>query len=236
MTPPRRPPHQRPFATASGARLSRPRRGRTPGSPRRNPTRFCPRSAYSILDCAAIHLKGKNEVAFRPFGLDVPDELGAACKQVKALLDAEKQQQAAIRNAIFAAPPWKAGTAVGKALAALTHKTGFATLEKLATFSDQEQARLTRLTEDLSKNPATAAAEQKLRADPIKRLGDALTAIAAATTEDAVGRVLALHRDAATKREAARLAAAGLFGTNSLPGCGRGGMARPVASGPPLFN
>jgi hypothetical protein len=35
-------------------------------------------SAISVFDadCAAVHLKGKNEVAFRPFGLDVPHELG----------------------------------------------------------------------------------------------------------------------------------------------------------------
>jgi hypothetical protein len=36
-------------------------------------------------------LKNKNEVAFRPFGLDVPDELGDACKRVKVLLDTEKK-------------------------------------------------------------------------------------------------------------------------------------------------
>lgn len=101
-------------------------------------------SAISVFDsdCAAVHLKGKNEVAFRPFGLDVPDELGTACKQVKALLDAEKKQQEAARNAIFTAPPWKAETAVGKALAALTHKTSVAMLEQLAALTDQERLGL----------------------------------------------------------------------------------------------
>ena len=179
-------------------------------------------SAISVFDadCAAVHLKNKNEVAFRPFGLDVPDELGNACKRVKALLDTEKKQQADARNAIFTTPPWKTTTAVGKALAALTHATDAAKLEKLATLSEQEQARLTRLTEDLSKNPATAAAEQKLKADRIKRLGDALAMIAAGTTDDVLNRLLALHRDAMAKRSAARLAAQGLFGTDSLPDVG----------------
>jgi hypothetical protein len=179
-------------------------------------------SAISVFDsdCAAVHLKGKNEVAFRPFGLDVPDELGTACKQVKALLDAEKKQQETARNAIFTAPPWKAGTAVGKAVATLTHKSSLAMLEKLAALSDGEQARLTRLTEDLSKNPATAAAEQKLKADRIKRLINALRVIAAATADDAFSHLLALHRDATAKRAAARLAAEWLFGTDSLPDVG----------------
>lgn len=179
-------------------------------------------SAISVFDsdCAAVHLKGKNEVAFRPFGLDVPDELGTACKQVKARLDTEKKEQEAARNAMFAAPPWTAATAVGKALAALTHKTNVATLEKLAALSVEEQARLTRLTEDLSKNPATAAAEQRLKADRIKRLGDALTVIVAGTADEVFTRVLALQQDAAAKRGAARLAAHGLFGTGALPDVG----------------
>ncbi len=179
-------------------------------------------SAISVFDadCAAVHLKGKNEVAFRPFGLDVPDELGGACKQVKALLEAEKKQQEAARNAIFVAPPWKATTAVGKALVELTHKTAVAALEKLAALTAQEQARLARLTEDLSKNPATAAAEQKLKAERVKRLGCALAVIAAGTADDVLDRLLALLRDAAAKRKAAQLAAQRLFGADSLPDVG----------------
>jgi hypothetical protein len=176
-------------------------------------------SAISVFDadCAAVHLKSKNEVAFRPFGLDVPDELGTACKQVRSRLDAEKKLQEAASNAIFTTPPWKPTRAVGKALAALTYKTDVATLEKLATLSEPEQARLTRLTEDLSKNPATAAAEQTLKADRIKHLGEALAVIATGTADDVLSHLLALHRDAAAKRAAARLAALGLFGTDCLP-------------------
>ena len=179
-------------------------------------------SAISVFDadCAAVHLKGKNEVAFRPFGLDIPDELGNACKQVKALLETEKKQQEGARNAIFATPPWKPTTAVGKAIAALTHATDPALLETLATLREGEQARLVRLTEDLSKNPATAAAEQKLKTDRIKRLAETLAVIAARTGDDAITALRALGRDAAIKRAAARLAAQGLFGTDSLPEAG----------------
>jgi hypothetical protein len=186
-------------------------------------------SAVSVFDsdCAAVHLKGKNDVAFRPFELDVPDELGTACKQVKTQLDAERKQLEAVRNAIFTAPPWKTDTAVGKALTALTHETDFTMLQELAVLSDQEQARLARLTEHLSKNPATAAAKQKLKSDRIKRLGDALMVIAAGTADDAFSHVLALHKDTTAKRAAARFAAEGLFGTDSLPDVG-GEVWRPL--------
>lgn len=179
-------------------------------------------SAISVFDadCAAVHLKDKNPVAFRPFGLDVPDELGVACKQVKALLETEKKQQESARNAIFAAPPWKAATAAGTAVAALTHKTNVSVLENLAKLSEQEEARLVQLTEDLSKNPATAAAEQKLKADRIKRLATTSTAIVVGTAEDVLTRLLTLHSDAVAKREAARLAAQGLFSGDALPEVG----------------
>lgn len=52
--------------------------------------------------------------------------------------------------------------------------TAFLDLDKLATLTEQEEDKLTRLTEDLSKNPVTAAAEHKLKADRIKRLHEAL--------------------------------------------------------------
>ena len=179
-------------------------------------------SAISVFDadCAAVHLKGKNEVAFRPFGLDVPDELGSACKQVRSVLEAEKKQQETARNAVFTTPPWKSATATGKALAALTHATDIAELKMLATLTDQEQARLSQLIEDLSKNPATAAAEQKLKAARIKRLGETLSVIAAQTADTTFDHLLASHRDFTAKRAAARLAAHGLFGTDSLPDVG----------------
>ena len=179
-------------------------------------------SAISVFDadCAAVHLKTKNEVAFRPFGLDVPDELADACKRVKAVLDAEKQQLERARNAVFSTPPWTPSTAVGRSLAVLTHSSDVGKLETLATLTEHEEARLIRLTEDLSKNPATAAAEQRLKAERIERLGDTLTTITTRTGEAAFERLLALHQNASAKRAAARLAAQDLFAADSLPQIG----------------
>lgn len=179
-------------------------------------------SAISVFDadCADVHVRNKNQVAFRPFGLDVPDELSKACKLVKSLLDAEKAQHETLRNAMFKAPPWSATTAVGRALAALTHATDLTVIEALASVTDQEKARLTRLTEDLSKNPATAASEQSLKADRVRHLIGFLRGIESATAGAVFDELFALHADAVGKREAARLAAHGLFGTAALPDVG----------------
>src|SRR5439155_23759418 len=78
-------------------------------------------SAVSVFDtnCAAIHIQGKNEVAFRPFGLDVPDELASACQRVKETLAAEQKQLQMARDPRFLKPSWKGHTGVCKALGAL---------------------------------------------------------------------------------------------------------------------
>jgi len=177
-------------------------------------------SAVSVFDsdCASVHIREKNEVAFRPFGLDVPDELAGACQAVKDALSAEQKQLDKARNPIFARPPWKDATAVGKALAALRHDTDFKSIEALAVLTEEETARLGRLKEDLSKNPAKAAAEQTLRADNISRLLGAVNVVEAKTTDKALAAVAATVQDARLKREAARVAGEKAFSGEPLEG------------------
>jgi hypothetical protein len=68
-------------------------------------------SAVSVFDsdCASVHIKEKNEVAFRPFGLDVPDELANVCQAVKDSLTTEQKQLEKTQNPIFVKPSWKEG-------------------------------------------------------------------------------------------------------------------------------
>src|SRR3546814_2249029 len=68
-----------------------------------------------------------------------PDELAAACQAVKDALAAEQKQLEKARNPIFAAPTWKAATAVGKALAALNANTDAKKIEALAALSRSEE-------------------------------------------------------------------------------------------------
>ncbi len=179
-------------------------------------------SAVSVFDsdCASVHIREKNEVAFRPFGLDVPDELAAACQAVKYALTAEQKQLEKARNPIFAAPTWKATTAVGKALAALNANTDAKKIEALAALSADESARLERLREDLSKNPTKAAAEQTVKADNVMRLITVVNSVAARTTDEELLAGAALARDARSKRNAARLAAEKAFTGEPLAGVG----------------
>lgn len=179
-------------------------------------------SAISVFDsdCASIHVEGKNEVAFRPFGLDVPDALAGACVAVKDALSTEHKQLSKARNPLLDKPTWKATTAAGKALGTLRRDTSFTALEALAHLSDADTARMERLKEDLSRNPAKAAVEYTLKADNIKRVHDMLSALVAAVDDSALGAIRASADTAATKKEAARLAADHAFSGEPLPGVG----------------
>jgi len=179
-------------------------------------------SAVSVFDtdCASVHIGKQNEVAFRPFGLDVPDELADVCQRVKEVLTAEHKQQVQARNPLFLKPTLKQTTAVGKALAALEHDTDAAQLTALATLTEEDKSRLSKLKEDLTKDPAKAAAEQKAKADNIKGALDAIARIEAATTDEALKSIFALDRDAKAKRDAARVAAENAFSGEQLTGIG----------------
>lgn len=179
-------------------------------------------SAISVFDCecATVHIKGKNEVAFRPFGLDVPDELAGACQVLRDALTREREELGRGRHPVFATPTWSALTPVGRALSALTHETSIAKLEALATLTDDERARLARLTEDLAKDPARVAREQTVKADSVRQLSNLIRSAGAATSDTALAAVAATAAEAKAKRDAASIAAARAFGAEPLASVG----------------
>jgi hypothetical protein len=60
-------------------------------------------SAVSVFDreSGQVHIREKNGVAFRPFGLDIPDELAAACVAIKDALTAEQVALASAQDEVF---------------------------------------------------------------------------------------------------------------------------------------
>jgi energy-coupling factor transporter ATP-binding protein EcfA2 len=179
-------------------------------------------SAISVFDseCAAVHIGSKNEVAFRPFGLDVPDELASACQRVKDTLTEEQAKLQNDRHPIFQKPTWNASTAVGRRLSSLRLDTDETALTKLATFTEEERKRHAQLKDALSKDLTKAAAEQKAKAENIKAAIDAITRIEAHTGDDPLNQMLVLGIDASTKKEAGKVAAEDAFSGERLPGVG----------------
>ncbi|MGH7194986.1 MAG: AAA family ATPase, partial [Candidatus Saccharimonadales bacterium] len=179
-------------------------------------------SAISVFDsdAAPIHINEQNEVAYRPFGLDIPDELARACQLVKTALTNEQKSLQKAKNPIFLKPIWRETTVVGKQLSALKAKTDTTALKKLSELSAAELDRLSRLGEDLAKNPDKAAAEQKLRADNVARLLSATRGVQQKTSDGVLDAIRDLDHDAMLKAEAERVAAAGAFANLPLGGVG----------------
>lgn len=179
-------------------------------------------SAVSVFDrdCGSVHVQEKNEVAFRPFGLDIPDDLAGVCQALKQKLGAEETQLNAVRNPVFKKPAWNPTTSVGTIMSALSHDIDFAALEKLGEMTADERARLARLDGDLLKNPADAAAEQRLFAGNLRQLIATLDKIADAYEDPKLTGIKALADAARGKRAATDLAARETFDGLSIPGVG----------------
>jgi hypothetical protein len=179
-------------------------------------------SAVNVFDreCAAVHIREKNEVAFRPFGLDIPDDLADACQRVKAALADEQAALEKARDMVFDKPAWKPTTAVGRTLSSLSAATKLDALETLAKVSDAERDRHRRLSEDLAKDPVKASSEQILYADQLRALAALVAEAAALGSDETLASIHALGNASASKRAAAGLAASQAFEASAVPGVG----------------
>jgi energy-coupling factor transporter ATP-binding protein EcfA2 len=171
-------------------------------------------------DCASVHVREKNEVAFRPFGLDIPDDLAGVCQRVKEQLTAEQRNLEAQAHPVFGEPSWKPHTAVGQLMGNLTATSDLKALERLGEVAEVERARHARLTEDLIKDPVAAAAQQRLFADGVRQLSAGVQAAGASFSNEALHGLKFKADDARAKRESAALAAEEAFGGLPIPGVG----------------
>jgi len=178
--------------------------------------------AVSFLDddCAAVLIDAENEVAYRPFDLDLLEDLAGACRTVREALSRELEDLRSRQPDRLANPEIAPQTEVARALAGLNALSSLATLESLAAFGEGEDRRLAELRRDLDEEPRSAAARiqsQEVRLSELARLVD--------TAEAAVGdkawqEFRQARADSASKRRTADLAASTLFSGEPLPGVG----------------
>lgn len=179
-------------------------------------------AAVSVFDrdSGQVHVREKNEVAFRPFGLDIPDDLAALTVAVKEALTVEQARLEGAQDGAFTQPTFSAETAVGEILGALSSDTDLAFLEALATLTPEEETKLQRLNEDLVRDPLTASEEQRIFAGSLAHLANDLATVLARTADAPLSHLLALSDEARSKRAAADLAAGTAFGGAVMPGVG----------------
>lgn len=179
-------------------------------------------SAITVFDreAASVHVQKKNEVWFRPFGLDIPDDLAGVCQEIKTRLTAEKDALERQRNAAFTNPIWSSRSALGKTLSALNHATDIAAIAPKAPFSETDEARLTKLKADLAQDPAVAARSQREYANQFDQLETYLRRTEQALSEDVVRALMVLKQSANDARGAADTAANNAFSGLALEGVG----------------
>ncbi len=175
-------------------------------------------SAVSVFDadCASVHVEDRNDVAFKPFGLDVPERLASVSQRVRTEFEARRRAVEAEQDPIFQAPTWSATSAVGRALSGLRHDTRYGDLAKPTPLSEEEARRLKQLREDLSKDPATAAREVRLRINRLNALVAHVATVEAQLSDATLHELARLVADSRTKQEAATVAAEQLFAGSPL--------------------
>mgnify|MGYP003361702846 CR=1 FL=1 len=179
-------------------------------------------SAITVFDrdAASVHVQKKNEVWFRPFGLDIPDDLAGVCQEIKARLTTEKETLEKKRNSVFDNPIWSSRSALGKALSALQHDTDISAIKPKSPFSDADEARLTKLQADLAQDPAVAAKAQRDFATQLDQLESYLKRIELVLNDESIQALHAAKKNADDMRAAANTAAHDAFSGLALEGVG----------------
>ena len=121
----------------------------------------------SVFDShsAAIYLKEKTDVAFRPFGLDLFDKLSNTCEEVRKRLDRERHMLDSTETTM---PELPEGTLAHKLVSSLSSLTKLETVTALGTLTDAEKEKLIfyekRLADMQLENPVKTAEVLKLHA------------------------------------------------------------------------
>jgi energy-coupling factor transporter ATP-binding protein EcfA2 len=165
-------------------------------------------SRVSVFDTqsASVYLTEKTDVAFRPFGLDLFDELVQACKAVRAQLEEEQRVHSAsvIAGLTQQVPE---GTAVAKLLSNLTVLTKTESVKALATISEEANDHLALLERSLldlqANDPAKLVQQLKRRAGRVQALGQHVGRVEEALSDHAVTAAFEARTAWRRKREEA---------------------------------
>jgi len=131
-------------------------------------------ASVSVFDarCAPVYLNERNDVAFRPFGLDIFDRLAMLCVEVRNRLEREK---AGLNALVPALPRLPEGTTSRHLLDHLTGLTNSDDIRVLATLSETDEARLAELKAHqrdlLATDPKQRARDLISKAERVELLG-----------------------------------------------------------------
>lgn len=179
-------------------------------------------SRVSVFDShsAAVYLREKTNVAFRPFGLDLFDKLSAACHQVQRRLDRDLRAL----GGKAAMPELAEETAAQKLISGISSLTKPDQVTSLARLSDEEKKKLELLKKQLTdlraQNPLKAARDLKLRASRFRSLVEHLKKVDDVFDTDKLKAVFGAQEELKTKNEQAKKIREETFSGQLLEGTG----------------
>lgn len=177
----------------------------------------------SVFDTrsAAVYVTKQNDVAYLPHGTDLFPKLVHVCEVVRQALESEINQIERERDRFETIP---AGTATHELLQALHVSKARERVEKLATLTDGDRARLEQLrVEDQrfrAEDPLGRAKERRQCASRLAAARERLAALETALDHSAIGELRVAHEALATARAAAALASGEAFANAPLGGVG----------------
>ncbi|TLP43443.1 hypothetical protein FDK21_17995 [Cohaesibacter sp. CAU 1516] len=179
-------------------------------------------SEISVFDSrtANVHVEETNDLAYTPYPMKLLERLVNACKSVKEKIDDEISTIEQQTPKSISEPSSALGTKVNALMVSLNENTKEDDVNKLATLSNEEIARLAELTADFTQDPAVTVKRlraHKLRLDGLRTKLENLSK--ASSSENAV-QLTKLAEDLAIKGEAAKLAAQDLSKDEPLSGVG----------------
>lgn len=180
-------------------------------------------AAISVFDahCAPVYLRGKTDVAFRPFGLDIFDLLALACGEVRTRIEQERELVSSLSFDPQVIPD---GTTARRFADTLSSLSDPHTAELLATLSEEDKKRLDHLRRQESDaravNPKSLAQELQSKARRLDSLLNHIHAVFATFSSQAISEI----RTAFSVRDAAKEATEALIEktltSDLLPGTG----------------
>lgn len=171
-------------------------------------------ASVSVFDsaCALQYVQEANDVAFRPFGLDLLDKLASACGRLKVSFE---QERLALTIAAKDFTELQGQTVVGKLLVVLGANTPTATVETLATLSKEELERFEILKKQVAQieadDPIVRAKEFKGRATRLEQLKNQLDQIDNAVSDISIQNLRVGAASLTATSEAAKLASKAAF-------------------------
>lgn len=181
----------------------------------------------SVFDSntARVYVDQERKIEFLPYELDIMNKLGLTCR---TLDNGFRERETALNQAIAVSLPtgFVEDTSVGRLIARLVPQTPLAQLPSegdiraLGKWSDEKQAELLDLTEQLESDPQRLAQVRRQGKHALETGKETLDAIAPCLTDGAIADILAKKDAAVEKRRAAEVVARDLFSKQPIPDLG----------------